>query len=119
LTLSAREAVKDAGDLPPSLASPSASFGGAGPRSLKSPLASFGGAGLSADLARQKAGELRGRLAEANRPLVVIGLGILTSNAQRIRRWVTEWDLPVAVTPKVKGIVDETSRNFVGVVSGM
>jgi acetolactate synthase-1/2/3 large subunit len=29
------------------------------------------------------------------------------------------WNLPVAVTPKVKGIVDETGPNFVGVVSGM
>jgi acetolactate synthase-1/2/3 large subunit len=32
---------------------------------------------------------------------------------------VNEWDLPVAVTPKVKGIVDETAGNFVGVVGGM
>ena len=66
-----------------------------------------------------KAKELSDLLAKAQRPLVVIGLGIMTSNAQRIRRWVTEWDLPVAVTPKVKGVVDETRRNFVGVVSGM
>jgi acetolactate synthase I/II/III large subunit len=102
LTLSAREAVKDAVDLPPSLASP---------------LASFGEAGLSA--AHEQARELRERLTKATRPLVVVGLGIQPSNAQRIRRWVTDWDLPVAVTPKVKGIVDETSRNFVGVVSGM
>ena len=29
------------------------------------------------------------------------------------------WNLPVAVTPKVKGIVDETPPNFVGVVGGM
>jgi acetolactate synthase-1/2/3 large subunit len=50
---------------------------------------------------------------------VVIGLSIDPANAPRIRRWVTEWDLPVAVTPKVKGIVDETAPNFVGVVGGM
>jgi len=68
---------------------------------------------------RQKAVELAGLLQTARRPLVVIGLGIDLSNAQRIRRWVNEWDLPVAVTPKVKGIVDETAANFVGVVSGM
>jgi acetolactate synthase-1/2/3 large subunit len=55
----------------------------------------------------------------AKRPLVVVGLGIQPSNAQRIRRWVTDWNLPVAVTPKVKGVVDETAPNFVGVVSGM
>jgi len=63
--------------------------------------------------------ELIGRLATAKRPLVVIGLGIDPVNATRIRRWITEWNLPVAVTPKVKGIVDETAPNFVGVVSGM
>ncbi len=68
---------------------------------------------------REKATELIGLLAQARRPLVVIGLGIDPTNAARIRRWVDEWDLPVAVTPKVKGIVDETAGNFVGVVGGM
>jgi acetolactate synthase-1/2/3 large subunit len=58
-------------------------------------------------------------LGAASRPLVLIGLGIDPANAPRIRRWVTEWNLPVAVTPKVKGIVDETISNFVGVVGGM
>jgi acetolactate synthase-1/2/3 large subunit len=69
--------------------------------------------------AGRKAEELRDLLAKAKRPLVLIGLGIDPANAARIRRWVTEWDLPVAVTPKVKGIVDETAANFVGVVGGM
>ena len=32
---------------------------------------------------------------------------------------MNDWQLPVAVTPKVKGIVDETLPNFVGVISGM
>ncbi|MFM8535269.1 MAG: thiamine pyrophosphate-binding protein [Acidimicrobiia bacterium] len=36
-----------------------------------------------------------------------------------LRRWLDAWQLPFAVTPKVKGIVDETSPNFVGVISGM
>ena len=58
-------------------------------------------------------------LSRSERPLIVIGLGIDTTNAPRIRRWVREWNLPVAVTPKVKGIVDETAVNFVGVVGGM
>jgi acetolactate synthase-1/2/3 large subunit len=58
-------------------------------------------------------------LALAIRPLVVIGLGIDAVNAPRIRLWLTEWNLPMAVTPKVKGIVDETARNFVGVAGGM
>ena len=61
----------------------------------------------------------RPRSRSAKRPLVVIGLGIDPANAARIRRWVTDWNLPVAVTPKVKGIVDETAANFVGVVGGM
>jgi acetolactate synthase-1/2/3 large subunit len=32
---------------------------------------------------------------------------------------VEEWRLPVVVTPKIKGIVDETSELFGGVISGM
>ena len=68
---------------------------------------------------RERAAELRGLLADAKRPLVVIGLGVDPRNAARVRRWVEEWNLPVAVTPKVKGIVDETAANFVGVVGGM
>ena len=58
-------------------------------------------------------------LGGADRPLIVIGLGIDPANAPRIRRWVNAWNLPVAVTPKVKGIIDETVSNFVGVVGGM
>jgi acetolactate synthase-1/2/3 large subunit len=69
--------------------------------------------------ARAQADALATALGDANRPLVVIGLGIDTANAARIRRWLSGWDLPVAVTPKVKGIVDETAANFVGVAGGM
>jgi acetolactate synthase-1/2/3 large subunit len=69
--------------------------------------------------ARTRATEIAGLLAKARRPLVVIGLGIDTANASRLRQWVQQWDMPVAVTPKVKGIVDETAGNFVGVVGGM
>ncbi|MGQ0735259.1 MAG: thiamine pyrophosphate-binding protein [Acidobacteriota bacterium] len=102
LTLSTREAVKTA-----------AAAGGAGstpaavrhPDRLIDPL--------------ESARELRERLRAAHRPLVLIGLGIDPRNAERIRRWLNDWNLPVAVTPKVKGIVDETSANFVGVVGGM
>src|SRR5262249_61583699 len=39
--------------------------------------------------------------------------------ARRIRRWIDAWQLPVAVTPKVKGLVDETGETFVGVIGGM
>ena len=111
LTLSAREAVKDAGV---SLVDVARGF---------SASARDGSARATADAdkgdALQHARELTALLAKATRPLVLIGLGIHSSNAQRIRRWVTDWNLPVAVTPKVKGIVDETSGNFVGVISGM
>lgn len=69
--------------------------------------------------AASAAADLRARLATAERPLVLIGLGVDNANATRIRRWLDEWNLPVAVTPKVKGIVDETGPNFVGVISGM
>jgi len=66
-----------------------------------------------------RAADLRARCAAAERPLVLVGLGIDTRNAAALRRWIDEWRLPVAVTPKVKGIIDETSPHFVGVISGM
>ena len=69
--------------------------------------------------ARRHAVDLEGRLAKAQRPMVLLGLGIDPANAGRIRRWIDAWQLPVAVTPKVKGIVDETSAAFVGVIGGM
>ena len=68
---------------------------------------------------RAKAAELHRLLQTAERPLVLIGLGVNAAHATPIRRWLNEWNLPVAVTPKVKGIVDETAANFVGVISGM
>jgi acetolactate synthase-1/2/3 large subunit len=66
-----------------------------------------------------RAADLRARCAEAERPLVLIGLGADVRCAGQLRRWLDEWQLPFAVTPKVKGIADETSPNFVGVISGM
>lgn len=68
---------------------------------------------------RATARELRQRLERAERPLVVLGLGVRPTNAMSLRLWLDEWGLAVAVTPKVKGIVDETSSQFVGVVGGM
>jgi acetolactate synthase-1/2/3 large subunit len=102
LTLSAREALKPANAAPR----------GAAAAPVATTPARQGNA-------REKANELIGLLRKAKRPLVVIGLGIDPANATLIRQWVNDWDLPVAVTPKVKGIVDETAANFVGVVSGM
>ena len=66
-----------------------------------------------------KAADLRARCAMAKKPIVLIGLGVETLNATRLRKWLDTWQLPFAVTPKVKGIVDEASPNFVGVISGM
>ncbi|MDO8677256.1 MAG: thiamine pyrophosphate-binding protein [Acidobacteriota bacterium] len=103
LTLSAREAVKPftSGDNPILSADLSAEAQGA-----------------KVD-ARTHAADLRRLLQKAERPLVLIGLGLNTANASRLRQWLNDWNLPVAVTPKVKGIVDETAANFVGVISGM
>jgi acetolactate synthase-1/2/3 large subunit len=108
LTLSAREALK-----------PSVGFGVQGSgvqRSVKG--SGFTVQGSVTDV-RAQAHALAAALGSARRPLVVIGLSIDPANAARMRRWVSEWNLPVAVTPKVKGIVDETAANFVGVVGGM
>lgn len=62
---------------------------------------------------------LRARLEAARRPLLLVGLGAEVADADLIRRWVREWRLPVAVTPKAKGIVDESDALFGGVVGGM
>jgi acetolactate synthase-1/2/3 large subunit len=69
--------------------------------------------------ARERAAALRQRLQGAARPLVLVGLGVSPDNATLLRQWIREWHLPVAVTPKVKGIVDETDATFVGVIGGM
>jgi len=103
LTLSAREALKPIASEP--------QRGSATPPG-RPPAARVGDA-------RRHASELAARLAKAQRPMVLIGLGVDPANAGRIRRWIDGWRLPVAVTPKVKGIVDETSAMFVGVISGM
>jgi acetolactate synthase-1/2/3 large subunit len=82
------------------------------------PVDTAGGAAL-VGAAPEAADRLRRLLASAERPLVVAGLGLRAANAAAFRAWVDSWQLPVAVTPKVKGIVDETASNFVGVVGGM
>jgi acetolactate synthase-1/2/3 large subunit len=51
--------------------------------------------------------------------MVVVGMGVRWSSAPLIRRWIKAWNLPVTVTPKAKGMVDETDPLFAGVVSGM
>jgi acetolactate synthase-1/2/3 large subunit len=98
VTLSAREAIKDA-------QVGNARSAAAPTRPTANPAA--------------RAADLRARCAAAARPMVLVGLGIEAHNAERLRAWINDWQLPVAVTPKVKGIVDETLPNFVGVISGM
>ena len=100
LTLSAREALADANQL----------HGVSKPGSVDEPRRGN---------AHERARQVISRFANARRPLVLIGLGVDSANATRIRQWISAWNLPVAVTPKVKGIVDETASTFVGVVGGM
>jgi acetolactate synthase I/II/III large subunit len=69
--------------------------------------------------ARQSVANVIEDLRRATRPIVLVGLGIDPRNASRLRSWLDRWHLPVAVTPKVKGIVDERAANFVGVIGGM
>ncbi len=66
-----------------------------------------------------RAADLRARCATAERPLVLVGLGVDSRRAPQLRAWLDAWQLPFAVTPKVKGVLDEASPNFVGVISGM
>jgi acetolactate synthase I/II/III large subunit len=86
-----------------------ASIGGATPNSSQLTL-------IPPDLA---VSTVRARLDAAVRPVVVVGIGAQWSDAPVLRRWVSDWKLPVAVTPKAKGIVDETDPLFAGVVGGM
>jgi acetolactate synthase I/II/III large subunit len=65
------------------------------------------------------AAEIRDRLESAERPVLAVGMGAHVEHAALIRRWVEEWRLPVTVTPKMKGIVDETHPLFAGVITGM
>jgi acetolactate synthase-1/2/3 large subunit len=106
LTLSAREALKRRDGAEPG----GGGDGGSEPPNLHA---------LPRGDAREAARQLTTLLASARRPLVLLGLGIDPVNAGRIRRWVSDWGLPVAVTPKVKGFVDETGPTFVGVIGGM
>lgn len=65
------------------------------------------------------AAEIRRRLESAERPVLAVGMGAHPEHAALVRRWVEEWGLPVTVTPKIKGIVDESHPLFAGVITGM
>ncbi len=79
---------------------------------LAEPPAAYHAAAAAADLISVK-------ITEAKRPVVVAGLAVRPENAAAFTRWVESWSLPVMVTPKVKGVLDERSRCFVCVTGGM
>jgi acetolactate synthase-1/2/3 large subunit len=63
--------------------------------------------------------EIGKRLAAAQQPLVLIGLGATPSMAPAIRLLIDALQAPFLVTPKAKGIVPEDHPLFLGVASGM
>jgi len=58
------------------------------------------------------------RMREAQRPLIVVGQEVPPEASGQLRRWLQRWELPFAVTPKAKGLADESSPAFVGVLDG-
>jgi acetolactate synthase-1/2/3 large subunit len=65
------------------------------------------------------ADELVRRLFEAERPLVIAGIGTRWETAPGLQRWLDSWRLPYGATPKAKGTVDERGPLFVGTFGGM
>lgn len=57
-------------------------------------------------------------LGSARQPLVVVGSGAEPGAAPALRAWLAAWDLPVALTPKAKGMVPDSQPRFVGVLDG-
>ena len=73
-----------------------------------------------ADRAPQNAlEEIAGRLSEARRPLVMVGIGCPPRDAPAVRRFVDRVTLPYVVTPKAKGMLPEDGPGFLGVIGGM
>lgn len=62
--------------------------------------------------------QLRGLLAAAERPLVLVGCGAELEAAADLRKWSQRWKLPIALTPKAKGMVGDEYERFVGVLDG-
>lgn len=59
------------------------------------------------------------RIAKAERPLVIIGLGTPPSASASVKNLVEVLHVPFLVTPKAKGILPEDHPLFLGVASGM
>lgn len=65
------------------------------------------------------AAELRRRLAAAEKPLLLVGIGARWDDSELLRRLVATWGLAWGTTPKAKGLLDEADPRFVGVFGGM
>jgi acetolactate synthase-1/2/3 large subunit len=74
-----------------------------------------GAGGSSGDLARAAR-----MIAEARRPLAMVGIGMDLLKVQpSVLRWIEATGIPVAVTPKAKGLVPEDHPLFVATSTGM
>ena len=63
--------------------------------------------------------QIRARIAQSQRPLIVVGVGAPATAASVVRSLVDRLQAPFLVTPKVKGILPEDHPLFLGVTSGM
>jgi acetolactate synthase-1/2/3 large subunit len=86
-----------------------------GERSGRATLPLEGGEAQDADLIRAA-----GMIAGAKRPLAMAGIGLDPTKAQpALLRWVEATGIPIAVTPKAKGLVPEDHPLFVATSTGM
>ena len=59
-------------------------------------------------------------IAEASRPLAIVGIGVDPTKVQpALLRWVEATGIPIATTPKAKGLVPEDHPLFVATGTGM
>jgi acetolactate synthase-1/2/3 large subunit len=59
-------------------------------------------------------------LIQAKRPLALVGIGVdPTTNGPAILRWLEATGIPVAVTPKAKGLIPEDHPQFLATCTGM
>lgn len=63
--------------------------------------------------------EIAARIEKAERPLVLIGLAATPATAPAIRALIDKLEAPFMLTPKAKGIADDSHALFAGVASGM
>lgn len=86
-----------------------------GERSGQATLRLEGGEAQGTDLIRAA-----GMIAGAKRPLAMAGIGLDPTKAQpALLRWVEATGIPIAVTPKAKGLVPEDHPLFVATSTGM